>query len=133
METIRELSHVPERNEHPEGKSACGKWLQALGHCINKPIVFKGIKIMGFTALLILVFLVYGFDIYTKKQCAKKCKYPGCLGFDYKTTAGTDGTKGCRLYADVSHPRSDYGTALRKFCIRTPNAGNKITSAYYKF
>ena len=68
METIRELSHVPERNEHPEDKSACGKWLQALGHWINKPIVFKGIKIMGFTALLILVFLVYGFDIYTKFQ-----------------------------------------------------------------
>ena len=66
MET--ELSHVLERNEHPEDKSACGKWLQALGHFINKPIVFKGIKIMVFTALLILVFLVYGFDIYTKFQ-----------------------------------------------------------------
>ena len=66
METIRE--DVPERKEHPEDKSACGKWLQALGHCINKPIVFKRIKIMGFTALLILVFLVYGFEIYTKFQ-----------------------------------------------------------------
>ena len=68
METIREVIHVPERKEHPEDKSACGKWLQALGHCINKPIVFKRIKIMGFTVLLILVFLVYGFEIYTKFQ-----------------------------------------------------------------
>ena len=67
METNEELSHVPVRNELDE-RSTCGKWLQALGKCINKEIVFKGIKILGFIVLLILVLFLYGLDIFTKFQ-----------------------------------------------------------------
>ena len=68
METNGELSYVPERNEQPDEKSTCGKWLQAMQNCINKEIVFKGIKILGFIALLILVTSKYGLDIWTKFQ-----------------------------------------------------------------
>ena len=67
MEKIRELSHVPEKNELDE-RSTCGKWLQALGNCFNKEIVVKGIKILGFIALLIFVLCQYGLDICTKFQ-----------------------------------------------------------------
>ena len=69
METIVELSHVQEKNEQPDDQSSCGKWLQALpGNCINKEMVFKGIKILGFIALLILVLWQYGLNIWTKFQ-----------------------------------------------------------------
>ena len=69
METIVELSHVQVKNEQPDDQSTCGKWLQALpGNCINKEMVFKGIKILGFIALLILVLWQYGLDIWTKFQ-----------------------------------------------------------------
>ena len=67
METNGELSHVPERNELDE-RSTCGKWLQALGNCFKKEIVIKGIKILGFIALLILVLWHYVLDICTKFQ-----------------------------------------------------------------
>ena len=69
METIVELSHVQVKNEQPDDQSTCGKWLQALpGNCINKEMIFKGIKILGFIALLILVLWQYGLDIWTKFQ-----------------------------------------------------------------
>ena len=68
METNGELSYVPERNEQPDDKSTCGKWLQTMQNCINNEIVFKGIKILGFIALLILVMSEYGLDIWTKFQ-----------------------------------------------------------------
>ena len=68
METNGKLSYVPERNKQPDDKSTCGKWLQAMQNCINKEIVFKGIKILGFIALLILVTSEYGLDIWTKFQ-----------------------------------------------------------------
>ena len=62
-----ELSHVSERTELDE-RSTCGKWLQALGNCFNKEIVIKGIKILGFIALLNLVLWHYVLDICTKFQ-----------------------------------------------------------------
>ena len=68
METNGKLSYVPERNEQPDDKSTGGKWLQAMQNCINEEIVFKGIKILGFIALLILVMSEYGLDIWTKFQ-----------------------------------------------------------------
>ena len=69
METIVELSHVKVKNEQPDDQSSCGKWLQALpGNCINKEMIFKGIKILGFVVLLILVLWQYGLDILTKFQ-----------------------------------------------------------------
>ena len=69
METIVELSHVQDKNEQPDDQSTRGKSLQALsGNCINKEMVYKGIKILGFLALLILVLRQYGLDIWTKFQ-----------------------------------------------------------------
>ena len=68
METNGELSQIQEKNEQPDVQSTCGKWLQALGNCINKEMVFKGIKILGFIVLLISVLWQYGLDIWTKFQ-----------------------------------------------------------------
>ena len=69
METIVELSHVQDKNEQPDDRSTRGKSLQALsGNCINKEMVYKGIKTLGFLALLILVLRQYGLDIWTKFQ-----------------------------------------------------------------
>ena len=69
MEKIVELSHIQDKNEQPDDQSSCGKCLQASpGNCINKEMVFKGIKILGFIALLILVLWQYGLDILTKFQ-----------------------------------------------------------------
>ena len=69
METIVELSHVQDKNEQPDDQSTRGKSLQALsGNCINKEMVYKGIKTLGFLALLILVLRQYGLDIWTKFQ-----------------------------------------------------------------
>ena len=68
MEKIEHLSPVQVRNEQPDIKTTCTTSLHASSHFIKKPLVFKGIKILGFIALLILVLLLYGFDIYTKFQ-----------------------------------------------------------------
>ena len=68
METIVERSHVQVKNEQPDDQCTCGKWLQASGNCINKEMLFKGIKILGFVVLLILVLWQYGLDILTKFQ-----------------------------------------------------------------
>ena len=71
--------------------------------------------------------------VNTEKGCYRKCvDFPQCLGYDYTTNAGNHNP--CTLYYDVSSPRIESGgDGSFKFCVRAPNAGNKIISAYYKF
>ena len=63
---MEQLSEVHEIKQEPDNKSTCSICLQALGNCINKPIVFKGIKTLVFIFLLVLVIHLYGIEIYTE-------------------------------------------------------------------
>ena len=65
---IEHVIQAHESNEKPDEKINSVTWLLTLSHFINKQKLFKGIKVLLFMSLLILVIFVYGHDIYTKFQ-----------------------------------------------------------------